>query len=412
MTKDTARKTRTELPKEEIIKLVLARFATLQTTGKLTPYSELSSRDPAVVARAISRAIKREWVEVIVRPTETPLLERNEDLEEQLCEQFEGLAAARVVKRPETRQQANLEDAALQDDELHRCISCIAGEYIFKHRKELFLGEDVIGIGSGRGVSHLVDHLKTKMSLPTINVTLISLTGAIDARAQAGNPNLKLRDADRNLGEFSYCFGRRVWLERVSHPLAFESKTALEPALARTALHDDSWAETPLTHALIGVGVLGPGHRLWEEEKAKKKMRLLDPIMPRLAELVELSKEVRSDDFPHWYPVGDICNRLILLPPPTDLNAPQEKIDRIQSLIEEMNRRFLTVRFEQLQQARHIFLVGGTERKAPLLKRLLTEKVGTEEEITKPRYRIQLLATDEETAKLISGSRVEFRQSP
>ncbi len=114
-----------------------------------------------------------------------------------------------------------------------------------------------------------------------------------------------------------------------------------------------------------------------------------------LKTLVGLSDKY-SDEI--YCPVADVCNRLLFVDPPPAHKKPVPESDakQIRDLIEEINKRLLTISLEQLATVGGLVLVAGTPAKATAIHKLLEDG-----ELTHPKVHIQVVCTDSTTAALI-----------
>ncbi len=373
------------------------RFAPLKTTGQLARIDpDLTGkygRSAAVISRIIPETIREGSVEVIVQEARIRPPVRNRALENDLKRHFNQLQDVRVIETPPLDPSLDAKERGRLDDELHEALGQVAAEFI-AGQKFLFSNGDSVGVGSGRGVSYTITALRRFPHL-RVSVTLVGLTGAVNARDHAGRTNVNF-DADSNLGQLAPCFEQRVKLEQISHPMAFGSDRDLRRAWERTPLYGKNWTTLCPTSALVGVGVLGPGNRFYEEVKKepRNRTRLVEPIIELLEQLVARSEEIQAKYSPTWFPVVDVCNRLHYLPPPETIDVSGEmRVAELEALVQKTNRRLLTITDEQLQEIPNILLIAGTERKASAVQSLLAKGRGQT-----PRYNISFLATDARTA--------------
>jgi DNA-binding transcriptional regulator LsrR (DeoR family) len=367
-TKD--RKKRELIPDQEKIEMALARFDQVKVSGKLTAFESLAGkfpgRDPSVIARAIESAFKQELVEVVKVSKER--FERDHKGEQQLLEKYEKLRVAFVIKP----QNAPARSEKQLSDDVHEALGHAMAKLISENMS-MFDDNDKIGLGSGRGVFHIADAITKYPQTRAQRVQLISLTGAVYALAHAGTPSLLL-DADININLFARFFSRQVTLMPVSHPIASSGTP-------------NKWFSNLIpTHALIGVGVLAPGHRLYDEVKKQggEKETRLEPIEKDLSKLIPICDDIHKR-YGYW-PVGDVCNFLLYVESP---EKPQRE-NEIRGLIQSLNGRMLTIAGE-LKQVDSILLVAGTKPKMRIIKQLLDD----------PEYRIRYLCTDSGVAKYI-----------
>ena len=163
----------------------------------------------------------------------------------------------------------------------------------------------------------------------------------------------------------------------------------------RTWLNPDRGVR--LTHAITGVGILGPRHRFYEMVRRKPgDTSQPEPEVP--AHLLELLDKLVGHcerihaRRPGYWPVADICNSMFRLPAPEDLVTIVEAAD-IDRLVASINDNLLNVKPEELQAVPNMILVADTRLKAAAIRSLLDGG----------QYNIRFLCTDEPTAKAILG---------
>jgi DNA-binding transcriptional regulator LsrR (DeoR family) len=392
---DDNQKIRRSLTDDEKIKIALDRFRPSADGSSWTRVETLArryDRDPAVITRAIQSAFERKLVEIRRVENFSAVQEpvRESSLEAKLTRRYQELRNAIVIDEP----VGALQPEAVAGDEIHRrlgrAMATVIGTGVF------FRDNDVIGLGSGRGVFYVLDALRRFPQLRVANVKIISLTGAVHARdhsyyIEGGEPENFHMDADSHVGLLGLCFAYNVELHQVSSAIACSSEQELERVIGRAHLNEDEWERKPITYALTGVGVLSQGHRFYQEVKSpQKKQPMLEPIHDRLVKLVSLSEEVErlAKDY---HPVSDICNRLFYTPPPANVRIPPDKENAIKDLISSINERLVTVSLKQLKKIQSIILVAGTRAKANAIRGLLEN----------PEYKIRTLCTDRDTAEKI-----------
>jgi DNA-binding transcriptional regulator LsrR (DeoR family) len=190
------RKPKIPITDEERIQIALNYYKPGMTLKGL---KEEFDRDPATLSRAKKEAFERGLVEV--RRVERAHYRRDTDLEEQLKESFK--IQLPVVVATEISQDSRHD--ALAGDKAHAILGSVAASLIAQGT--LFRPNDVIGVGSGRGVFHTIECLQ-EQRLGVSNITLVSLTGDIGARSHARKINVHM-DADTHVDMLSSSFSNK-----------------------------------------------------------------------------------------------------------------------------------------------------------------------------------------------------------
>ncbi len=236
---------------------------------------------------------------------------------------------------------------------------------------QYFRHGDRIALGSGRGPWSFVEGCQKLLSdkLHLDNITLLSLTGDVYPE---GVDKIFV-DADFNVGLMCRCFSGGVSnQEMISRPIAFDDKDELIKSKKNTWL-GPSFKDNIPTHAFIGVGFLGDGHRFYIEAKSGTPTKILNPIHQPLVKIITLIEELGVDQTL----ITDICHRFSMHWPPagTKFSVSDERAkeikDEIQEHIDTINSKVLTVNLEQLKQIDNIILIAGSKMKAqPILDTL------------------------------------------
>jgi DNA-binding transcriptional regulator LsrR (DeoR family) len=380
MRKHRGRGSRRPISDETAVEITLARFASHPLRTIETLAADFN-RDPAVISRTITRAFRNGLVEVRpARQSTRPV--RKERLERQLHERYEQLSTCVVLECDQPTTPA-------ADDLLHSNLGAAMASLIGSG--SVFRNGDAVGIGSGRAVFYTIQHLSAFSALRA-RVSLCSLTGHVQPRDHAEQLNLLL-DADIHLGLLGLCFSRPVRLYPLGQGLACRTPDEVESAIAHSRLSEGEWKHQPFTHALLGVGVLGPGHRFYNQIKGDdgRRSRLLLPIQEPLTQLIRICDEFVSDHGPLHSPVADMSNRLFFVPFPPSLGLTSgvkrllEK--KLTALISEINAHLVTATEAQLRSTGQIMLVAGSRQKSLAVKSLLMQ-----------RYPIRVLCVDHHLA--------------
>jgi len=367
---EAARKRRS-LTNPDMVAIAMDRIRGLRDNGSLTPVSDLAKkyrRDPAVISRAVARAFKQNLVEVREVPRSEER-ERREDLEERLLEMYPHLSTAIVI--------ANSPEDALDDqpgsmiDPLkHRLLQKLGLAMANSIAKGLLRSDDIIGVGSGRGVNLTIRSLVSCPQLRVKNIALMSLTGSVHSK-----PNRKRGlwlDADRHVLELADFFLHPPNQYLIGHPLAHHPDD-LEKARRRTWLADDK-SKRP-TLALLGVGTIAKEHRFYVEAEAEPSEQepFLEPIhdlLVRLKEQCEAALQTNdlSHKFPTYSPAAEMSNVFFHVPPPRGVGLIPNEAE-IVDCIRDINGRLLNFQRELMNM--QLLLVAGSKKKAHALRALL-----------------------------------------
>ena len=370
-----------ELTDAEVVNIALARFRPLQDGQREASIDELMTsfgRSKNSITVAVRRAFRDRLVEI--RKSDKPELRigeqaRHHGLEIALRQRFASLHGAIVV---ETRSTSS--------DRIHMelgyALACELGSHIVDNA--------VIGLGSGRGPYYTVMGLGMLPRLSHRNVTLLSLTGAVYPRMHDENVNALL-DADFHAYLLGLSFSEVVTPKLMFNPIAHDDVAVVR---SKTWLGDAAYRESKPTIAIVGVGVLQPGHRFFDAVVRGVQGDVLDPILAQLKKLVALSSDVRKQDgLAEYCPVADICNRLFFLPPPAPHQLAKGVQQKIEALITAVNARLLTASEEQMSSVERLVLVAGGTSKAQAIATLLDNA----------QLHVRIVCTDAVTARAMLG---------
>ena len=373
------------LSDEERVKITLDRYRPVSKGEPKRPIRELGKvhgRDPAVISKAISSAFEDGLVSLVETPLPARGIHRVESLEDELLAAFDKLRVAIVVDH------GSREEDDQYGDQVHRILGYqMASELIAPERGgSLFKRYGAsIALGSGRGVYCTIRGLKNFPRLGLSDLTLSSLTGSVFLGPHP-EPFIhwgQTLDGDTNIMLLSeYCRATKLLMRPLVSPLA-HAATELPKVASRTwlGLAPESDPYFP-THALIGVGILSPGHRCWAEATSGSSNSLIGEIQIDLEELVELCGKAQEISANQYCPVGDICNSFNFIEPPEPLKEKlgkpfrdwlRQNQKRVNDLIEKMNLQLLTGQ-SQLRQIDKILVVAGTAEKAPFIRQLFLDK--------------------------------------
>ena len=383
------RKKRRRLEDQEKIDITLARIKALQENGDWPSNVKLGAdfeRHHTQIPKAFKAAFRDGLVKAIsaAPPPRPPALAH--DSGGRLLGAFErfDLRDAIVIQKPPSGVPAGFKTFGRPDDGLHWALGAAMADFL--ERTRIIDTQDVIAIGSGRGVGYSAENLTNYApAFRAVDVTVMSLTGSVHSKG----PHSKFwLDADSSAALFAACFDREVTLKLMRRPLTKPTQDH-PPVRQGTWLDDTEWEASCPTHALIGVGILARDHRFFEEAKAKPENRepILKPIHDYLESLVGLCENVSTDGYT---PVADTSNYLFYVPPSVGSGISNGIEKQIQDLIRKINDQMLTVNEDQISQIKQLLLVAaGPEEKAPAILELLTNK----------QYNVRALCTDKATAK-------------
>jgi DNA-binding transcriptional regulator LsrR (DeoR family) len=351
-----------------------------ETSAKSTEEAEREMRRSATRGwRALRQAVAHKLVAVVPMPR--PWLD--EEWARKLRANFPDLLGVRVVNLD----HITIKDARQLDDKVHEELGHAAAKWI--EQGPLFQDNSVIGMGAGRGVFETVRCLQEFPALGARGVKVMSLTGWVHARNHAGTGSSEL-EADKHAAMMVQCFVHPTTVNMVNHPIAYEDDGLRQKIRERTHLAEKRWKDSHPRYALLGVGVLGPGHRLFEETNATRPEPGLQAIVEPLKELVAISEspEAKNLDCPEYLAVADVANQLFCVKGRNWVRITDAVRDRIEQLVEQINAKLLTITPAQLKDVENVILVAGTERKAVAIRHLLhTEQCN-----------IRFLCTDKKTA--------------
>jgi DNA-binding transcriptional regulator LsrR (DeoR family) len=379
------------IPDDEIIEIVKERFAPFKDGKAATSLAKLTKKfdhDQSTISRLIPKAFQRGLVRLVFSE-DRRYPKRIEELEKALELSFATkIKEAVVVENRYSLENKDEKNKRKQSDDIHTDLGVAFAEVISKALN--YLDGASIGCGSGRGVYETVHALESKKFVAN-DATLLSLTGSMYVRDHSGSANFFF-DADDHVALLARCFARRVTLIKTSHPIAHVNPDTV------TEIREKIWGnkdKLEIQHALLGVGSLAPGHRFHDAVTNEDPGYVLDSIFPLLQKLVQLSDNIGRSYTSPYTPVGDICNRLIYIPPMD--RKPKKRLARevtknikeLKKYIEDINDRLLTIDEEELSSINNIMLIAATSLKAPAIHNLL-------------RYRklnIGTLCTDETAAR-------------
>jgi DNA-binding transcriptional regulator LsrR (DeoR family) len=353
---------------------------TPKSDGRLPSFDELEEIfhvKANTISRAVNIAFARRLVEI--RPVKRKLHKavRNRSLEGDLRKRLNVTEAIVVDVHEKT-----------QTDEIHARLGQAMARSLCDG--QVIDPDERVGIGSGRAIYETAQAVSVwKLHRP--GVKLLSLSGL----AYGHEPvERRVLDPDRNLAALAQGFEVAPVLMTIPQPLVFDDEQEMNSTREETHLSHSKWQTLRPGVALLGLGVLAPGHRFFDAVKKDQVPPPLHAIETELRFLVDWSENVIAETAPVAYsPVGDICNRLFLVPPPPGVPKAVKDWKHAKLNVDRINRRMLSVEWEQLLEVPKVVLLAGSEIKAPAILDVLTRKP--------PRLKVRSLCTDSVTAEFL-----------
>ncbi|HXZ67675.1 MAG TPA: hypothetical protein VEH07_03715 [Alphaproteobacteria bacterium] len=363
-----------------------------------------------LVERAVATAFKKGFISVKRKPI-VKEYKLNTALSAEMATTF------RLPKR-QLREAIVVDVPPMSPDELHGQLGYALAEHLSNTRYLFPPSGGKVAVGSGRSVHAVLTGLEDFRYFDVDEITIMSLTGSAYSHSSE-QTRLFLMDADVHVALLAQRFTGRVHTVPMLAPLVNDpgKRNAVRknaPTNAGKADRNDGWFEplriaferesTKPTHAIIGVGFLGAGHRLYDEfvrhqqalneyerERRPDQQRpavppILENIYKPLGDLIALSRRVASEPI-----CGDCCHRLFVLSNPEVANISKKDRSDLDNLINSINSSLLTVTKTQLDTVPTVFLLGGTPAKARVMFDMLT----------RPKPQIHTVCIDSETAEII-----------
>lgn len=374
-------------------KIAMARFEHLKTGAKPETKQQLinrfdprppKERNPPIATKTLDKAITDAFRLGLVELVQTHIpgeTIRDSKLEAQLVSAFPALNMA-IVTNTEKLESSDL---------IHAQLGHALAEVISSARMS-FRSNDLVSVGSGRGVFYAIKSLTKMKKVKLEEITIMSLTGSLFPHPTTDHLALLL-DADTNTRLFAEYFTDLVHIRPVYYPIAYETKEDRDNNRAKTWLSEEDFINHKSDHTIVGVGVLNESHRMYREGKEYSGSKVMEPIRELLKNLTEFVDQIMNED-ENYCPIVDVCNRMYFVDPPkgTNVNISKEIRNRIVELMKQTNDRLLTVTKTQLGQMDNVMLVAGTLIKAPAIFGLLAEQTPV---------RVHVLSTDSAAAKKI-----------
>jgi DNA-binding transcriptional regulator LsrR (DeoR family) len=264
-------------------------------------------------------------------------------LEQRLIEHYPTLRHATVVRADWLKELPATMYTVEVDSELHQGLGAWGGNGLLAYLR----AGDHLGVGSGRGpfyaANALMDLGKTAGYGPATNVPFVSsLTGYMSRMYLEPEHH----DADDIAAQLRGYFGTS----------AFSTNTSLIPTAATEHvrskhLEKRPWSKLRPNVALVGIGALAPGHRLYNATADLAPAKEALDAIKKFADEIEKKYAAGVIGF---RAVGDICNRFFTVRPPGLKKSIPRKIaadfGKLQAAIDKFNKQIYAVTFEQVRQ--------------------------------------------------------------
>jgi DNA-binding transcriptional regulator LsrR (DeoR family) len=365
MTKQVRRR----ITEQDLVDLALSRFSS-EGVREYSQIGGISGRADAVVIRAITSAFRRGLVEV--RPKVSPHLR---DVGRALVDEFDLLGAL-------------LAEGTSDELKTYRLIGAATASLV--EPGLVWPDHARIGVGSGRAVNAFVEALAQRgTSLRARDVTIASLSGNLRVQNSEGPQNMRF-DADWNASVLARTFIHPVDVRLADHRLLAKSEDSAREIVT------DRWTTAVLTHVVSGIGMFGPGHRMYDSADA------VGSGVGEKLETLRLLCRKTLDQYGNHYsssPIADVSNRLFVITPaaqglPDGLITLQRKMA---VAIEDLNRFLVLPPAECVRDAGTTVILAAAPRKRQAILHLLSGN-GL---VCRPRF----LSTDLATAEWLLAQR-------
>lgn len=363
--------------RDDKVAIVMEHFGPLMEGRPKMPQAKLAEIwdvDPATISRVIAEAFREGWV--AIRPVDGQEGVVRDDVLERHLRSIYKLETVIVVETAE--EPTDPTELLSHGDDVHLQIGQAFAEAIGSGL--LFRDGDDVGVGSGRGVYGVADHVyKARLRLNHKRITLVSLTGNMLVRDHSGRVQHQL-DADFNIGLLRSAF-RAAEVRFMIDDILVSSKAAKEKLEAYWLERYDE--DGGPAHGLFGVGLLSPGHRLWEGSISEGEDKATERFDSDVRDLVNACQRFFEDH--GTYPVADLSNHLFVLDAGDEAGSRVE----LQKMVDKVNGQLLTVDRAQLEKIQSIALVAGTRAKTAAIHQLLLDD----------RLKVRRLCTDSNVAR-------------
>jgi DNA-binding transcriptional regulator LsrR (DeoR family) len=388
----------------------------LQQLTKSEP--SLAHIDASTVSRLYRFALDTGIVRVHIDENAPFKPPRVESLERELVAAY-ALQSAIVADAPG---HAETLESSLADDRLHQALGQLCADYL----DTIVRQNEIVALSSGRAVFYTCESLFNKHILDKRNVRgvkVVSLNGNIAAEVWSmESPDARrAMDADVSGTWLARAFPD-AQLIRLSLPVAvktpdmknawltegpgrwisadvWRNKSRLGNTPTGQAVEDEVYVPTL---ALVGIGGVraNSGHRFI----VGLHEPMLGNLQPELSKMIDLIERL-SATTPFSCAIGDICNRLFITLA-AKRHLSNATLTEIESYVEAINDRLLSVKFEQLHLVPKVVVIAGGATKFDAIQSVLEwQSMGWKQPI------VHDLCTDRETAvRLLEARRASGRR--
>jgi DNA-binding transcriptional regulator LsrR (DeoR family) len=286
-----------------------------------------------------------------------------------------------------------------EDFTIHQCLAAWgASMFLAYHRKG-----DSIGVGPGRGPAYTVECIckrARKAALPSAKA-IISLSGAMSRATEAEH-----FDADQVAGKLR---------DPVTADLC-PVNSPLIPIGRASSTHERflskrKWRECCPAVALVGIGALAGQHRMLlndhisDFDAARKDVESICALASQIDGAYKTWADKSKSLEPPYHCVGDMCNRLFIVPPPevaslkkslrTVQAGLEAAVDRFNRKIDRAMTAISVAQVQEIAAGGAVMAVAGGSFKRHAIRHVLSQD---------PPW-ITHLVTDEMTAQWLCDSK-------
>jgi DNA-binding transcriptional regulator LsrR (DeoR family) len=310
------------------------------------------------IGRAIRRIEEKGFIRHQVLGEDTKYPPLLPELEDELREKYK-LRDVVVVDVSWVASRYKVEKKEFElDDIVHELLGRWAARILVSQIRE----NDVIGIGSGRGVEYCKHFCQAHgIHKPRY---VVSLTGSFPILGSwSKSQNRCILDSDKIIGELAAKLGAIPTIS-VGDRIA----TKLNNPRAKASLEENQ-RNTRL--ALIGLGAVGGHHRLLESppEKIADELPEARDELLKLLEIIREAEETPAPLHGHW--IGDISNHYFVA-----CEHPNVIIHgRLSDAVKAVNDKFLSTDqdvFQDISKQGVVIAVAGGEHKATAIRYVLS----------------------------------------
>jgi len=397
----------------------LEQKAILQQLTKSEP--GLAHIDASTISRLYRFALDTGIVRVHIDENAPFKPPRADNLERELIAAYE-LQSAIVADAPGHEESL---ESSLADDRLHQALGQLCAEYL----DTIVRQNEIIALSSGRAVFYACESLFNKHIFDKRNVRgikVVSMNGNIASTVWSmESPDARrAMDADISGAWLARAFPD-AQLIRLSLPVGVKSPEMIHEWLSEGPgrwISPQVWEERARqgnaptgeqpedevcvpTLALVGIGGVRAksGHRFI----VGLHEPMLGNLQPELSKLIDLIERI-SDNGNRQFScaVGDLCNRLFITLAARKY-LPASTLAELESYVDAINTRLLSITFEQLYLVPKVVVVAGGATKIDAIRSVLEwQAMGWKQPI------VHDLCTDRETAiRLLEAKRTSALRS-